>query len=85
MDASCCYDCARNLACSWEDTNVELKETFEKQGGKKFLKQYWHGVVLFTTGAEYIFLGKSRIALEILRLSVRFNIKQKLERKYGDE
>ena len=81
MDASCCYDCARNLACSWEDTNVELKETFEKQGGKKFLKQYWHGGALFTAVGEFLLLGKSRIALEILRLSAGFEIRQKLERK----
>ena len=52
---------------------MNLKETFKKQGGIKLLKQYWQGGAL---------LGKSRTALEILRLSTTLKTKQKLEKKY---
>lgn len=59
-----------------------LKEIFEKQGGMKLLKQYWKGGALGTAIGEFLLLGKSRTALEILRLSAGLKIKQKLERKY---
>lgn len=59
-----------------------LKETFEKQGGTKLLKQYWQSGSLFTAVGEFILLGKSRTALEILRLSTQLKVKQKLEKKY---
>ena len=63
--------------------NVELKETFEKQGGKKLLKQYWKGGAFFTAINQFIVLGRSRTALEILRLSATLKTKQKLEKRYG--
>lgn len=59
-----------------------LKETFQKQGGMKLLKQYWQGGAFFTAVGEFLLLGKSRTSLEILRLSTELKIKQKLERKY---
>lgn len=59
-----------------------LKEIFKKQGGMKLLKQYWQGGALFTGIGEFLLLGKSRTALEILRLSTTLKIKQKLEKKY---
>lgn len=59
-----------------------LKEIFNKQGGMKLLKQYWQGGALFTGIGEFILLGRSRTALEILRLSTTFKTKQKLEKKY---
>lgn len=59
-----------------------LKEVFEKQGGMKLLKQYWQGGALFTGIGEFLLLGKSRTALEILRLSTTLKTKQKLEKKY---
>lgn len=61
---------------------MNLKETFKKQGGIKLLKQYWKGGALFTGICEFLFLGKSRTALEILRLSTVLKTKQKLEKKY---
>ena len=59
-----------------------LKQMFEKQGGTKLLKQYWRSGVSFTAIGEFLLLGKSRTALEILRLSTQFKAKQKLEKKY---
>lgn len=60
-----------------------LKETFEKQGGTKLLKQYWKGGAFFTAVNQFIVLGRSRTALELLRLSVTLKTKQKLTKKYG--
>ena len=48
---------------------MNLKEIFKKQGGMKLLGQYWKGGALFTGVGEFFLLGKSRTALEILRLS----------------
>lgn len=59
-----------------------LVDTFKKQGGVKLLKQYWQGGALFTGIGEFLLLGKSRTALEILRLSTTLKTKQKLEKKY---
>lgn len=59
-----------------------IKETFIKQGGVKLLKQYWRGGALFTGIFEFILLGKSKTALEILRLATSLKTKQKLEKKY---
>ena len=61
---------------------MNLKETFKKQGGIKLLKQYWRGGALFTGIGQFLLLGKSRTALEILRLSTTLKTKQKLEKKY---
>lgn len=61
---------------------MNLKETFKKQGGIKLIKQYWQGGALFTGISQFLLLGKSRTALEILRLSTTLKIKQKLEKKY---
>lgn len=61
---------------------MNIKETFKKQGGIKLLKQYWYGGALFTGIGQFLLLGKSRTALEILRLSTTLKTKQKLERKY---
>lgn len=61
---------------------MNLKETFKKQGGIKLLKQYWQGGALFTGIGQFLLLGKSRTALEILRLSTTLKIKQKLDKKY---
>ena len=61
---------------------MNLKEMFKKQGGIKLLKQYWKGGALFTGIGQFLLLGKSRTALEILRLSTTLKTKQKLEKKY---
>ena len=65
-----------------ERSFMNLKETFKKQGGIKLLKQYWQGGALFTGIGQFLLLGKSRTALEILRLSTTLKTKQKLEKKY---
>ena len=64
---------------------MELISTFKKQGGIKLLKQYWESGSLFTAIFQFLLLGKSRTALEILRLSAGLKTKQKLERKYKNK
>lgn len=59
-----------------------LKEIFKKQGGLQLIRQYHQSGVLFTAIGEFLLLGKSRTALEILRLSTQLKVKQKLEKKY---
>ncbi len=59
-----------------------LKQTFQKQGGANLIRQYWQSGCLFTAAAEFCLLGKSRTALEILRLSAQFKTRRKLEKKY---
>lgn len=59
-----------------------LKDIFKKQGGMKLLKQYWQSGSFFTAIGEFLLLGRSRTALEILRLSTQLKAKQKLEKKY---
>ena len=69
---------------------MNLKEIFKKQGGMKLIRQYWKGGALFTAFGEFFLLGKSRTALEILRLSASFKTKEKLKyakalRKFNEE
>lgn len=59
-----------------------LKATFEKMGGMKLIKQYWESGAFFTAVGEFLLLGKSRTALEILRLSTHLKAKQKLKKRY---
>lgn len=61
---------------------MTLKETFKKQGGMKLLKQYWVNGALFTAVGELLLLGKSKTALEILRLATQLKTVQKLEKRY---
>ena len=60
-----------------------LKETFQKQGGMRLIKQYFRAGVLGTAMGEFLLLGKSRTALEILRLSTQLKTKQKIGKKYN--
>lgn len=55
---------------------------FKKQGGLKLIKQYTKSGTLFTAISQFIVLGKSKTALEILRLSTQLKIKNKLKKKY---
>lgn len=59
-----------------------FKETFLKQGGMKLIKQYAQNGVLGTAVAEFILLGKERIALELLREVVQLKVRSKLEREF---
>lgn len=59
-----------------------LKEIFKKQGGLNLIKQYHESGVLKTALGEFFLLGRDKKALEILRLSVQFKAKQRLEKKY---
>ena len=56
---------------------------YKKQGGSALLKKYIKNGTFLTATAQYITLGKSRTALEILRLSTELKTKQKLEKQYS--
>ncbi len=55
---------------------------FQKAGGVKLVKQFFHAGVLLTAILQFLTLGKSKTALEILRLSVSLKIKKRLANKY---
>lgn len=59
-----------------------LKNQFKKQGGFNLIKQYIKNHCLFTAINQFVVLGKNRVALEILRLSVQLKTKKRLEKKY---
>lgn len=61
---------------------MNLVKTFKKQGGVELVRRYWRGGAFFTAVGEFLLLGKSRTALEILRLSTTFKTKQKLSKRY---
>ncbi len=61
---------------------MSLKSILQKQGGIKLLKQYWHSGALGTAVCQFLLLGKSRTALEILRLSAQFKGRRKLYKRY---
>ena len=61
---------------------MNLKEIFYKQGGFKLIEQYARSGALGTAVGEFLLLGKSQTALEILRLSTQLKTRQKLERQY---
>ena len=62
----------------------KLKDVFFKAGGFDLLKQYWRNGVLGSAFSQFILLGKSRTALEILRLVTTLKTKQHLAKKYGN-
>ncbi len=56
---------------------------FQKQGGMKLIRQYARTGVLNTAIGEYLLLGRSRTALELLRLSTQLKTTQKLKKRYS--
>ena len=61
---------------------MSLRTICQKQGGIRLLRRYFQSGALFTAGAEFLLLGHSTKALELLRLSADFKTKSKLEKKY---
>ena len=60
----------------------DIKGIFKKQGGFKLIRQYLKSGALVTAVGQFVLLGKSRTALEILRLSTQLKARKKLEKKY---
>lgn len=60
----------------------KILNLFKKQGGSELLRQYLQSGAFFTAVVEFLLLGKSRTALEILRLSAALKTKNYLFRKY---
>ena len=59
-----------------------FKDTLKKQGGTKLIKQYISSGVFFTALNQLMVLGKNQKALEILRLSIQYKVKKKLQKKH---
>lgn len=57
-------------------------ELFKKVGGFKLIKEYIKAKVLFLAIIQFLILGPSKKALEIIRLSTQFKIQRRLEKKY---
>lgn len=63
----------------------EIKKYLEKAGGKELLKQYLRTGVLLPAMVQFCILGRSKKALELLRMTVSLKIQQRLKRKYHRE
>lgn len=55
---------------------------FQKEGGINLIKRYWRVGVFHSAIILFFLLGKSKKALELLRLVVSLKIEQRLSRKY---
>lgn len=62
----------------------EAKKYFKQKGGIELLKQYWRAGVLMTSIGQFCLLGKSKKALEILRLTVSLKTQRHLDKKYAN-
>lgn len=62
---------------------MKLLDTLKKQGGSTLIKNYFKNGVIPIAIGQIILLGKSRTALEILRLSAELKTKKKLKKKYA--
>ena len=60
----------------------KITQLFNKAGGTKTLKQYWHAHVLFFSMIEAVMLGFSKKSLEIVRQAVNNKVVNKLRKKY---
>ena len=61
----------------------ELNYYFDKAGGFSLLKQYWRAGALWTAIAQFCILGRSKKALELLRMAVSLKTHENLQKKYG--
>lgn len=62
----------------------DAKKYFKKVGGLGLIKQYCRAGVLWEAVLLYFTLGKSKKALEILRLAVTMKTQRRLEKKYKE-
>lgn len=62
---------------------MKLIELLKKQGGFTLLKNYWHTGALFPAIITFMLLGKSKKALEILRLVAQFKANKKFYKMYA--
>lgn len=62
----------------------ETKDLFKRGGGVSLLKQYWRAGVLLPAVAQFCMLGRSKPALELLRMTATLKTQQRLVRKYNN-
>lgn len=61
----------------------EAKNYFIKAGGLSLLKQYYRSGALWSAIVQFLLLGRSRKALEILRMTASLKTQKRLEKKYN--
>ena len=57
-------------------------DIYRKQGGSKLVREFWSNGVLGYALGQMLLLGKTKKALEILRLGVQLKVQRKIERKF---
>lgn len=60
----------------------ELIQKFNKYGGWKLIREYHNAGVLLFACTEFLRLGGSQTALELLRASTQFKVQKRLYKKY---
>ena len=59
-----------------------FRQTLQKKGGVKLVKEFWNSGNLFYAFGQIILTGVSRKSLEILRLGAKMRVFNKLSKKY---
>lgn len=62
---------------------LEFKKYFDKAGGLSLIKQYYRSGALWSSIVQFFLLGRSKKALELLRLTATLKTQRRLERKYS--
>lgn len=60
----------------------QFLDLYRKQGGAKLLREFWDNGALGYALCQMLLLGKSKKALEILRLGVQLKTQQKIEKEF---
>lgn len=71
--------------CASQKKKFDFIKTFKNKGGKKLIYHFFKSGVFFSALLQFILLGKSKIALELLSLVVSFKIHKKLSKSYYKE
>lgn len=71
--------------CASQKKKFDFIKTFKNKGGKKLIYHFFKSGVFFSVLLQFILLGKSKIALELLSLVVSFKIHKKLSKSYYEE
>lgn len=64
------------------DKMNEFSKLFKKVGGFSLIKDYIKSNVFFLAVSQFLLLGSSKKALEIVRLSTQLKIQKRLEKRY---
>ena len=71
--------------CASQKKKFDFIKTFKNKGGKKLIYHFFKSGVFFSALLQFILLGKTKVALELLSLVVSFKIHKKLSKSYYEE